>query len=60
MKEAKEDCIEGKCSIIEEGIATDNSKVAYQTLKTLNKQPKSSVIEDNSGNLLMEGTAVLK
>ena len=34
--------------------------MAYQTLKTLTKtqQPKSSVIEDNSGNLLIEGTAV--
>ena len=58
MKEAKEDWIERQCTIIEQGI-TSNSKVAYQTLKTLTKtqQPKSSVIEDNSGNI-MEGTAV--
>ena len=61
MKEAKEDCIEGQCSIIKEGIATGNSKMAYQTLKTPTKtqQLKSSVTEDNSGSLLMEGTAVL-
>ena len=62
MKEPKEDWIEGQCFIIEEGIATGNGKVAYQKVKTPTKtqQLKSSVKLDNSGNFLMEGTAVLR
>ena len=38
-----------------------NSKEAHSTLKALTKtqQRKSAVIEDSSGNILMESTAVL-
>ena len=38
-----------------------NSKEAYSTLKVLTKtqQYKSAVIEQSSGNILMESTAVL-
>ena len=38
-----------------------NSKEAYNTLKALTKtqQHKSAVIEDSSGNILTESTAVL-
>ena len=38
-----------------------NSKKAYNTLKALTKtqQHKSAVIEDGSGNIMMESTAVL-
>ena len=34
-----------------------NSKEAYNTLKT--KQQKSAIIEDSSGNIQMESTALL-
>ena len=34
-EKAKEEWIDGQWSIIEEGIAAGNSKVAYQTLRTL-------------------------
>ena len=38
-----------------------NNKMAYKTLKALTKtqQHKSAVIEDSSGNILTESTAVL-
>ena len=60
MKEAKEDWIEGQCRNIEEGFKRGNSKQAYETLRTLTKtqQPKASVIEDSSGNLLTESSDV--
>ena len=46
---------------IEKGMTSGNSKEAYNTLKALSKtqQQKSAVIEDSSGNMLMESTAVL-
>ena len=47
---------------IEKGLTSGNSKEAYNTLKALTKtqQHASTVIEDNSGNILTESTAVLK
>ena len=58
MKAAKEGWIEKHCK---KGMMSGNSKKAYNTLKALtkNQQHKSAVIEDSSGNILMEGTAVL-
>ena len=43
------------------GMMSENSKEAYNTLKALTnmQQHKSAVIEDSSGNILMESTAVL-
>ena len=62
MRNAKEKWIEQQCGEIQQGMAAGNSKRAYETLRTLTKtqQPKASVIEDSSGNLLTESTAVQK
>mgnify|MGYP006273469667 CR=1 FL=1 len=62
MREAKEQWINEQCENIEAGMTKGNSKHAYDTLKKLTKaqQNKSSVIEDCSGNLLTENSAVLK
>ena len=61
MKAAKREWIEEQCKNIEKGMTSGNSKEAYNTLKALSKtqQQKSAVIEDSSGNMLMESTAVL-
>ena len=53
IKTAKEECIEEQCK------STEND-VRNNTLKALAKsQHKSAVIEDSSGNILTESTAVL-
>ena len=61
MKEAKDQWISDQCQKIEKGMARGNSKQAFNTLKQLTnvQQCKSSVIEDKSGTLLTESTAVL-
>lgn len=61
MKKAKEDWIEDQCCNVEEGLANGNSKKAYETLRILTKtqQRAATVIEDSSGQLLTENTAVL-
>lgn len=61
MKEAKEQWISDQCENIEKGMKKGNSKLAYDTLKNLTKtqQNRSSVIEDTSGELLTENSAVL-
>ena len=50
-----------QCKNIEKGMMSGNSKEAHNTLKALTKtqQHKSAVIEDSSGNILTESTAVL-
>ena len=42
-------------------MTSENSKETYNTLKALTKtqKHKSAVIEDSSGNILMDNTAVL-
>ena len=61
MKAAKKEWLEEQCKNIEKEMMSGNSKEAYNTLKALTKtqQRKSIDIEDNSGNILTEGTAVL-
>ena len=58
---AKEEWIEEQCKNMEKGMMSGNSKEAYNILKALTKaqQHKSAVIEDSSGNILTESTAVL-
>ena len=61
MKAAKEKWIREQCKNIEKGMMSGNSKEACNVLKAFTKtqQLKSAVIEDNSGNILTENTAVL-
>ena len=61
VKAAKEGWVKEQCKNIEKGMMTGNSKEACNTLKALTKtrQHMSAVIEDSSGNTLMENTAVL-
>ena len=61
MKEAKEAWTEQQCKNIEKRMMSGNSKKAFNTLKALTKtqQHKSAVIEDSSGGILTESTAVL-
>lgn len=61
MKEAKEDWIEDQCCSVEIGMASGDSKKAYETLKALTKtqQRPATVIEDSAGQLLTENAAVL-
>ena len=60
MKAAKEEWTEEQCKDIEEGMMSGNSEKAYNTLKGLTKtqQHEPAVIEDISGNILMENKAV--
>ena len=60
MEAAKEEWTEVQCKNIEKRMTSENSKEAYNTLKTLTKtqQHKSAVIEDSSGNILTDSTAV--
>ena len=61
MKAAKEEWTEQHCKSIEKEMMSENSKDVCNTLKGLTKtqQHKSTVIEDSSGNILAESTAVL-
>ena len=61
MKATKEEWVEKQCKNIEKGMTSGNSKEAYNRLKALTKSQrhKSAVIEDRSGSILMEKTAVL-
>ena len=61
MKATKEEWIEDQCKSTERGMISENSIEAFDTLKVLTKtqQHKSAVIEDSSGNILTESTAVL-
>ena len=60
MKVAKEEWIDGQFKNIEKGMMSGSSKKAYNTLKFLTKtqQHKSAGIEDRSGNIQTESTAV--
>ena len=61
MQKAREKWINDQCDDIEKSMQMGNCKKAYETLRKLTKQQqaKSSVIEDSSGNLLTESSAVL-
>ena len=61
MKAAKEQWTEGQCENIEKGIVSGNSKEDYNILKALTKtqQHNLAVVDDSSGNVLMESAAVL-
>ena len=61
MKATKEEWIEDQCKSTERGMISEDSIEAFDTLKVLTKtqQHKSAVIEDSSGNILTESTAVL-
>ena len=61
MRDAREQWITKQCEDIEKGMARGNSKQAYDTLRKLTKthQVRSTAIEDNSGELLTESSAVL-
>ena len=61
MTAAKEEWTEERCKNAEKEMVSGNSKEAYNTPMALTKtqQRKSAVIEDSSGNILMESTAVL-
>ena len=61
MKAAKEEWTEEQWKNIEKEMMSVNSREAYNTLKalTITQQHKSAVIEDSSGNILTESTAVL-
>ena len=61
MKAAKEEWTEEQCKTTGKGKMSGNSKVAYNSPKALTKtqQHQSAVIEDNSGDILTESTAVL-
>ena len=56
-----EESTEERCKNTEKGMMLGNSKEAYNSLKALTKtqQRKLAVIEDSSGNILTESTAVL-
>ena len=61
MKAAKEEWSGQQCKNIEKGMMSGNSKEAYNTFKALTKtqQRKSTDIDDSSGSILTESTAVL-
>ena len=62
MNKVKEEWIEKQCTEIEDCIAKNNSRRAYQTVKDLTqkKQAKVSNIEDKKGNCLTEEKAVIE
>ena len=57
MKEAKQKWIDDQCEEIEHSIATNNTKKAYQFVRTLTKQQQGKVnnIQDKDGKCLTEG-----
>ena len=57
MKEAKQKWIDDQCEEIEHSMATNNTKKAFQLVKTLTKQQQSKVtnIQDKDGKCLTEG-----
>ena len=62
MKAAKVDWTEEQCKNVEKGMMSGNSKEAYNILKALantEQHIKLAAIEDSSGNILTESTAVL-
>ena len=61
MKTAKEEWTAEQRRNIEKGMMPGNGKEAYNTLNPLTKiqRHKSADIEDSSGNVLTESTAVL-
>ena len=61
MKSAKEERIEEQCKNTEKRMMLGNSRQSDNTLRALTKTKpqKSAVIEDSSGNILRESTAVL-
>ena len=61
IRAVEEKWIEEQCKNVEKGMMSENSKEAYNTLKSLTKmqQPLSAVIKDSSGNILTEITAVI-
>ena len=61
MKAAKEEWSGQQCKNIEKGMTSGNNKETYNTTKALTKtqQHKSAFIEDSTGNILTESTAVL-
>ena len=61
MKKAKEDWIGAQCEEIETCLNKSNSKRAYQLVKdlTLEKQGRSSTIQDKSGKCLTEEKDIL-
>lgn len=62
IKEDKEKWIELQCLTIDLGLKYGNSKVAYNTLKTITKsnQPRATIIEDKQGKMISNKEVVLK
>ena len=62
VKAAKEDWLQQECEKIEIGIKTNNTKHAFQTLKSITKTTKSAsaCFEDKDGNVLTEKVAITK
>jgi len=62
IKDAKEQWIQQECSKIEAGIRSNNTKQAFQTLKTLTHSSTNQItcIEDADGNLLTAKTDIVK
>ena len=61
MKMAKETWIQGQCQEVEVCLRKNNSKKAYQLVKdlTIEKQGKSTTIQDKSGKCLTEENEIL-
>ena len=62
IKRAKEEWIEGQCQDIEDSLARNDSKKAYQLVKDLTstKQSRSTTIEDKEGKCLTEEQEIMK
>ena len=62
MVKAKEKWIEDQCIEIESNLKMNNSKKAYDTVKTLTKPMQSKVnsIKDKNGDIIMEKSKIMK
>ena len=62
LKRAKESWIDVQCQEVEDNIRKNNSKKAYQLVKTLTstEQGKTNTIQDKVGNCLIETNSILK
>ena len=62
MIKAKEQWIDNQCKEIEKNLKTNNSKKAYDTVKTLTKPKQSKVnsIKNKQGDIIMEKSKILE
>ena len=62
MNRVKEEWIEKQCTEIEDCVAKNNSRRAYQTVKDLTQRKQAKVIniEDKKGNCLTEEKAIIE